>query len=272
MSKLADSIESPILDLLDSHEELERELAAAKGEIAAEKKAAGIHHDCLLEAERERDALQARLDAPVDLPLTEPEIETWRKWICGLFTRHIFTEQATGNAICDQALAAIVAVRRLNAPCPELPPDDEIADSWLRDYYRKARDATRTLARRLAEFRADNEQAYIELSFAGVRPDSLVQGIREIKDQRDKFDRKLAEAQADADSWASQCDDRVKDCLAQVDRAEKAERKLAEAEKELRRLTRFAKMVDDLGIKICVPKDHPDHPDAARKSETGKVR
>ena len=35
--------------------------------------------------------------------------------------------------------------------------------------------------------------------------------------------QQLAEAKADAESWANQCDDRVKDCVALIERAEKAE-------------------------------------------------
>ena len=33
---------------------------------------------------------------------------------------------------------------------------------------------------------------------------------------------------------------------------------------EVERLTRFAKLVDEQGIMICVPENHPDHPDNRR--------
>ncbi len=181
-----------------------QELAAAKAEIKYEREWKEQYYKQSLLQAKQYAALQARLDAPVDLPLTEKEIETWRKWICGLFTRHIFTEEATGNAICDQALAAIALARKLNAPCPELPEHEKGCGylDALRNYcctcnlVGRLRGVASTLARKLR---------IAELKNQGTLANNLCPDHRDKQTGKpclaceiETLARKLAEAEKDA--------------------------------------------------------------------------
>ncbi len=134
-----------------------------------------------------KDALElkARLDAPTSLPLTEREIETWRKWICGLFTRHIFTEEATGNAICDQALAARTLARRLAETTDER---NEFAEMGFEDERNKWRTRAEQAERKLA----DSEQAR-DISSEYARREMIAR--QHCEDKMEAAERRLAEAE-----------------------------------------------------------------------------